>query len=161
MVRSTNPRDELVAARRAVEEAARHVRAIRMYATTSRLAGRLETDVRRVMEDLDDLTAEEGAGPTVAVASRPGFSPAPAAGPAGPPAEPVSPVGAGQVGPAEPVGAGPAGTVGPAGGPLPPVPVPDRMGEPDFHPECDDEGVGGGWRSAEGPAAGRRRRSRS
>jgi|GEM_PF-3718554 hypothetical protein len=44
MGRSTNPREELIAARRAVEEAARHVRAIRRYATASRLADRLEVD---------------------------------------------------------------------------------------------------------------------
>jgi hypothetical protein len=132
MVRSTNPRDELVAARRAVEEAARHVRAIRMYASTSRLAGRLEADVRRVMEDLDDLTAEAGSAPApapaVAVANRPGFRPA---------------------------------GRGATSDSRPPVPVPDRSAESDFHPECDDEGVGGGWRSTDDATAGRRRRSRS
>jgi hypothetical protein len=29
-----------------------------------------------------------------------------------------------------------------------PVPVPSRWGEPEFIPEYDDEGVGGGWQDA-------------
>ncbi|WP_131747853.1 hypothetical protein [Frankia sp. Cppng1_Ct_nod] len=28
------------------------------------------------------------------------------------------------------------------------IPVPPRQNEPEFHPECDDEGLSGGWQPA-------------
>ncbi|MGF7235997.1 MAG: hypothetical protein ACQSGP_13700 [Frankia sp.] len=115
-----NPADELRAARQAVEQAQSHVRTLRAQSGGSRVAGRLEVDVRRVVEDLDDLAAETGALGTGAL------------------------------------GTGALGTGDRARGTAPgfglrhrdvePVPVPaSRRDEPEFQPECDDEGVGGGW----------------
>lgn len=121
-------RDELSAARRALEEVQVHVRSLRSWAAGSRLASRLESDVRRVVEDLDDLDAETGAD-----------------GAAGPRWSPYPDVRSSDTRPA-------AGSI-PA-----PVPVPPRHGEPEFQPECDDEGLGGGWQAdATAADTGRRR----
>jgi hypothetical protein len=133
-------RDELRAARRALEEVQVHVRSLRSWAAGSRLASRLESDVRRVVEDLDDLDAETGARGTAA-----------GAGPAGPRWTPYPD--------AHSSGARPAPAPIPA---AVPVPVPSRHGEPEFQPECDDEGLGGGWQAdATTPDAGRRRGAQS
>ncbi|WP_322759751.1 hypothetical protein [Frankia sp. Cr2] len=134
-MQSTSLRDELLAITRAVAEAQRHVRCVRRHAPSSRLASRLEVDVRRVLEDLDDLGAE--------TLSR---------------SETSGPADAGTAdGPAE------AGTVGTSTCSVyseghEPVFVPARQGEPEFQPECDDEGVAGGWqrRRTVSPRRGRR-----
>lgn len=123
---SANLPDELRAARRAVEQAQVHVRSLREQAAGSRVAGRLETDVRRVVEDLDDLAAETGAD------AEDGIDRAFARGPHSD---------------------------------VDPVPVPSsRRDEPEFQPECDDEGLGGGWHATPANTAtnhtDRRRRSR-
>ncbi|WP_239336350.1 hypothetical protein [Frankia sp. CiP3] len=124
-MQSTSLRDELLAVLRAVQEAQRHVHHVRCHAPSSRMAGRLEADVRRVLEDIDDLEAE--------TMTRSGAN-----------------------------GLDPAGT---ADGPAcstryEPVFVPARQGEPEFQPECDDEGVAGGWQRHRTVSPRRRRRVR-
>jgi hypothetical protein len=118
-------RAELLAVRRAVEEAQQHVRTLRAHPVNTRLAGRLEADVRRVVEDIDDLAEETllvGADRTD-YQRRWRWSQDEAADP--------------------------------------PVPVPARWGEPEFTPECDDEGVGGGWQEATSRSGSGRRRRRA
>ncbi|WP_322766638.1 hypothetical protein [Frankia sp. Cr1] len=127
-MQSTSLQDELLAITRAVAEAQRHVRCVRRHAPSSRLAGRLEADVRRVLEDLDDLGAE-----TLSRSETSGLADADTAGTS-------------------------ACSVYSAGSE--PVFVPARQGEPEFQPECDDEGVAGGWQRGRSVSPRRRRRVR-
>ncbi|GAC1328086.1 MAG: hypothetical protein NVSMB13_14940 [Mycobacteriales bacterium] len=62
-------RDELAVVRRSVADAESAVAAIRRCAADARLVGRLEADVRRLREDVDDL--EAGLGPAEAEAAPP------------------------------------------------------------------------------------------
>ncbi len=120
-MQSTSLRSELFAVTTAVQEAQRHIRRLRTHAPNSRAADRLETDVRRVMEDIDDLAAE------TVVPAESGSSDKPHIGAAGECSEPVF--------------------------------VPARHGEPEFQPECDDEGVAGGWQRYRTMSPRRRRRA--
>jgi hypothetical protein len=111
-VSSADLTDELRLARRAVEQAQAHVRTLREQASGSRVAGRLETDVRRVVEDLDDLAAETGISAGAVFGHR----------------------GTGK---------------GVGRSDVEQVPLPSsRRDVPEFQPECDDEGVGGGWHAS-------------
>ena len=87
--------DEILAVRRGLDEVERAMRPLRERSAASRLVGRLEGDLRRAREDLDDLAAEAGPVPTQPRAD------------------------------------------------FVPVPVPPRSTDPDYDPECDDEGVSG------------------
>jgi hypothetical protein len=119
-------RAELLAVRRAVEEAQRHVRTLRAHPVNTRLTGRLEADVRRVGEVVEDL--EDLAGETL-------------------------PAGADRTDRQRRRRRAQDGVEDA------PVPVPSRWGEPEFTPERDDEGVGGGWQDATSRhGSGRRRR---
>jgi hypothetical protein len=52
--------DEIIAVRRALDDVERVMRPLRERSAASRLVGRLEGDLRRTREDLDDLSAEAG-----------------------------------------------------------------------------------------------------
>ncbi|WP_131765910.1 hypothetical protein [Candidatus Protofrankia californiensis] len=121
-MQSTSLRGELFAVTTAVQEVQRHIRHLRTHAPNSRAADRLEADVRRVMEDIDDLAAE------TAVLAESGSSDEPHADTACECHEPVF--------------------------------VPARHDEPEFQPECDDEGVAGGWQRHRAVSPRRRRRAR-
>jgi hypothetical protein len=103
--------DEISAVRRCLNDVEQAMRPLRERSAASRLVGRLEGDLRRAREDLDDLADE--AGPV-----------------------PVQPA-----------------------GDYTPVPVPPRSTDPDYDPECDDEGLSGSrLAAAPGAAADRPRR---
>jgi hypothetical protein len=87
--------DEISAVRRGLDDVEVAMRPLRERSAASRLVRRLEGDLRRAREDLDDLAAE--AGPV--------------------PAQPI--------------------------GDYEPVPVPPRSTDPEYDPECDDEGLSG------------------
>ncbi|WP_250279312.1 hypothetical protein [Frankia sp. Cppng1_Ct_nod] len=125
----TSLQDELLAVSRAVTEAQRHIQHLRMHAASSRVARRLEADVRRVMEDIDDLATETSSGSGSGNSDR-GENDALA---------------------------GSSCKVCSACNE--PVFVPARQGEPEFQPECDDEGVAGGWQRHRNVSARRRRRA--
>jgi hypothetical protein len=88
-------RDEIADVRRGLKEVERAMRPLRERRAASRLVNRLDGDVRRAHEDLDDLDAEAGSVPAQQAAD------------------------------------------------YEPVPVPPRSNDPDYNPECDDEGLSG------------------
>jgi hypothetical protein len=55
--------DEIAVVRRALNDVESAMRPLRERRAASRLVGRLEGDLRRAREDLDDLTAEAGPVP--------------------------------------------------------------------------------------------------
>src|SRR4051812_33846309 len=87
--------DEIAAVRRGLDEIERAMRPLRERSAASRLVLRLDGDLRRAHEDLDDLAAEVGPVPSQPVAD------------------------------------------------YEPVLIPPRSTEPDYDPECDDEGLSG------------------
>jgi hypothetical protein len=97
--------DEIAAVRHGLDEVERAMRPLRERSAASRLVTRLDGDLRRAHEDLDDLAAE--AGPATA--------------------HPVQD--------------------------FEPVLVPPRTSEPDYDPDCDDEGLSGSRLDAQSSAA--------
>src|SRR4051812_18873026 len=87
--------DEISAVRRGLDDVEVAMRPLRERSAASRLVRRLEGDLRRAREDLDDLAAEAGPVPAQSVID------------------------------------------------YEPVPVPPRSTDPDYDPECDDEGLSG------------------
>src|SRR4051812_13577385 len=87
--------DEISAVRRGLDDVEAAMRPLRERSAASRLVGRLEGDLRRAREDLDDLAAEAGPAPAQSF------------------------------------------------GDYEPVPVPPRSTDPEYDPECDDEGLSG------------------
>ncbi len=96
--------DEISAVRRGLDDVEAAMRPLRERSAASRLVRRLEGDLRRAREDLDDLAAEAGPVPAQSF------------------------------------------------GDYEPVPVPPRSSEPDYDPECDDEGLSGSRISAANPS---------
>jgi hypothetical protein len=60
--------DEIAAVRRGLDDVERAMRPLRERSAASRLVGRLDGDLRRTREDLDDLAAEAGPVPFQATA---------------------------------------------------------------------------------------------
>ncbi|WP_139342411.1 MULTISPECIES: hypothetical protein [Protofrankia] len=118
-MQSTSLRGELSAVTTAVQEAQRHIQRLRIQAPNSRAADRLAADVRRVMEDIDDLAAETVVPTEIDSSDKP---------------------------PTDTTRESPE-----------PVFVPARHGESEFQPECDDEGVAGGWQRHRAVSSRRRR----
>jgi hypothetical protein len=87
--------DEISAVRTGLDEVERAMRPLRERSAASRLVSRLEGDLRRAREDLDDLATEAGPAPTTPAAD------------------------------------------------YEPVLIPPRSSDPDYDPDCDDEGLSG------------------
>src|SRR3954470_10196566 len=97
--------DEISAVRRGLDDVESAMRPLRERSAASRLVRRLEGDLRRAREDLDDLAAEAGPVPAQSVID------------------------------------------------YEPVPVPPRSTDPDYDPECDDEGLSGSRFASAAPPA--------
>jgi hypothetical protein len=69
--------DELADVRRALEELNRALRPLRERPASRRLVQRLDGDLRRMQEDLDDLAADERPATDVSVPSVRDFTPVP------------------------------------------------------------------------------------